>query len=298
MRNKESEVNAGKDDLMSFKALMHWLLFAAYVGLFFTFPLTLLWGTTGLMIGPALAAVFLLLIGFRGSERIASRLRMKRLTRAEAPALFAITAEYSRRLGIPPPHLGIIETPALNAAIFGFSKRDAYLVFTRGALDSLSREQLSTLVCRQLTYLWQGDVYCDSWLSQFLSVIERIALRNRHHSLGSSRKFYSFRVLLRQTLLYPLTLFPALVLKMARDPSSIDLKAVKLSRNPHPFAEAYRRMEALQERIPFQTSFSLRHLFILAPATADPLARVFFGSDSLTTRISALEGLLRTAAAK
>ncbi len=297
MRNKDCEVNGPRElRLMSVKATLNWLLFAAYVGLFFTFPLTLLWGPVGLWVGPGLSILFLTFLRFQGSRRIARRLKMKRLTRAEAPALFAIVQEYSRRLGITAPQLGIIETPALNSALFGFTRQDSHLVFTRGALDTLTREQLSALVCRQLTYLWIGDVYCDSWLSQFLAVIERIATRNRHHGTGAGRKFYSFRVLFRQTLLYPLTLFPALVLKMAKDPALIDLKAAKLGRNPHAFAEAYRRIEALQDRIPFETTFSLRHLFLLGPMTADPLARVFFGSDSLTPRISRLENLVHAAA--
>jgi heat shock protein HtpX len=276
---------------MTLRAWLQWLLFVGYVGLFFAIPLTLLWERVGGLVGLGAAAIFLISLRIGGNRRIQRRLKMKRLTRAEVPLLASIVSEYCRRLSIPVPQLGVLETPALNSAVFGFSRHQASLVVTRGALTTLTRAELSSLVARELVYLWEGDIVCDSWLSQFLSGLDRIAGPGRSRSVGQNRRYYPFRRILRQVLIYPLILFPVYVLRSARRPIEMDLKTVKLTRQPQPLAEALRHLEASQERLPLPTLFSTRHLFLLSPPAQDPLARVFFGTDRFATRIEAVENL-------
>src|SRR4051812_13519881 len=107
---------------MTLRARLHWLLFASYVALFFTLPLTLLWGWSGMKVGGLLALGFLIYLGFRGSDRILARLKAKPLARAEAPILFGLADEYARRLGLPLPRIALIETNAVNTAAFAFSR--------------------------------------------------------------------------------------------------------------------------------------------------------------------------------
>jgi len=230
-------------------------------------------------------------MGFRGRDRIARRLGVKRLTRAEAPQLFSIVEEYCRRLAIPVPQIGVIETPALNSALFGFHRSGAYLVVTRGVLETFSREKLCALVGRQVTNLWQGDFICHSWLSQFLKLLDRVTHPARSRGAVHSRRFYPFKLFLRQVLLYPLTMFPAYVLKVSQNPVQMDHRSAKLTRLPRALGEVLRHLESMQERIPYQSPVSLRHLFILPPTTQDPLARVFFHTPDFSERIEAVSSL-------
>jgi Zn-dependent protease with chaperone function len=268
-----------------------WILFALYLTLFFTFPLALLWDLTGVTLGALLAISFLFLTGYRGTERLAQRLRVAPLGAAEVPTVYAAVEEYCRRLKMDVPRLGIIETPAVNFAALGFSRRHYVLVLTRGALDLLSREELSALIGRQLVGLWYGDFFTESWLSQCLAMIDRVVAPEK--TKGHSRRIYPYKLFLRRGLLYPLTLFPSFLLKGSRDPGDLDMRCIRLTQKPRALAEGLRRLEALRDRIPCQFPFSTRHLFLVPPPSRDPLARLFMASDSMADRIRAVESLQR-----
>src|SRR6476620_4985265 len=95
-------------------ARFRWLMFAAYVFFLCTLPFTLLWGWTGCGIGGLITLVLMISLRWRAESRIAARLNMRRLSPAEAPQVFAIVTELCRRLGMPVPCLGVIDTPSLN----------------------------------------------------------------------------------------------------------------------------------------------------------------------------------------
>jgi Zn-dependent protease with chaperone function len=295
MRNNYGEVKK-KGRGMALRGLLRWTVFAAYLSLFFILPFALIWEIPGIWVGGALALFFLWGMYFKGTSRILSRMGADRVSTAELPHVHTLVAEHSRRLGMSAPRLALIDTPALNFAVLGFSRKASYLVITRGALSSLSREELSAAIGRELAYLWYGDIFCDSWLSQFIAAADKVVgpLRPRDPA-PPHRSFYTFKLFLRQILVYPLSLFPIFVLRGPREPGELDLKAVKIIRDPKAFAEALRRMESLRDRIPFGIPFSCRHLFLLPPTTKDPLTRVFFGETSLAERINGLEKLTHAA---
>ena len=73
-------------------------------------------------------------------------------------------------------------------------------------------------------------------------------------------------------------------------PSCSDDRSMTLRRTNF-LAEAYRKLEALQERYPLTVPFSVRHLFLLPPPTLDPLGRLFFDSEPLLSRIQLLANM-------
>ena len=267
---------------------MGFLLFVLYVVLFVTLPMALLAERVGFFLGFGLAASFLFSLRFHGIDRILRRMQAHRIARSQAPILFAQVHEYARRLQIPVPWVARIESPGVNIAAVAFSPRECCLVITEGALRQLSREELAALVGRQMTYLWQGEVYNATWLGQFLACIDLLVSPGSQHHLLHTRRFYPFKVFIRQILLYPLTLLPAFLLRGTQEPVDLDRKAVRLTRRPHELAEAYRKIEALQERFPLAAPFSVRHLFLLPPPTLDPLGRLFFDAEPLLPRIQSL----------
>lgn len=262
-----------------------WTAFAAYCAMLCS-PLWLLWGKTGLIAVCAIVAAFLMLIRFRGEARIAERLGVRWLPLAEQPALHATVAEYCRRLNVALPTIGILESDAINFAIFGFSYRRSHFVITLGSLERLTRAELSAMLGREISYLWRGDFILESWLSQCLSVLERwLEQKTRSHG----RRSYPYRQFFVQMILYPLILFPFWVLRRPESASEIDLKSVRITRRPKQLGEALRKMEA--QRRWLSVSLSLRHLFCLPPLSEDPLIRVFLGTSSLSARILKIEML-------
>lgn len=277
--------------------LLRFGVFVLYVSCFFVVPLTILWADTGLITGAILAVSFLFGVGYQGTERIARRLKVRQISLAENPSLFGIVEEYCRRLKMPLPNLGVIETPAINVAAFGFSKKSTYLVMTSGAMLSLPRDTLAALVGRQLAYLWHPDIFCESWLSQFLAVMERLLAPATRAKGTLAPRFYPFRLFLKQILLYPLCLLPCYILKARVQPEVLDAQSLQITRLPQGLAEGLRLLQARAERTPFKVVFSARHLFLLPPSPRDPLARIFFGAMELEPRIREVErisGLVAT----
>lgn len=270
---------------------LKWTGFAAYVGLFLAVPLALLWGTQGAGIGLGAAAGLLVWMRAGARRKIASALGAERLSAAEFPQLSHWIAEYCRRLGIQRPALAVIESPAINAAVYGFSRHGATLVLTRGALTNVRRDELAALVGRELTFLWTGDVVNNTWLSAFLGMLEGLVKTPRDASVSSRGRSYPFSLLMKQTLLYPLTLVPTMLLISRRDAGKLDLQSIQLAGKPRALAEVLRYAEAMRSRSPLYASFSTRHLFLLPPPTRDALARVFFRLDPVEPRIVAIESL-------
>lgn len=273
---------------MGWRGRTGFVLFLLYVTLFITLPFALLAERFGFVLGLILSLAFLVSLRYRGLDRILHRMRAERIARAQAPILFAQVTEIARRLQITPPHVARVDSPAINLAVAGFSETESCLIVTRGALTQLGREELEALVGRQMTYLWGGEVSNATWLSQFLACLDGLVSVGFQHHLLHSRRFYPFKVFIRQILLYPLTLLPAFLLRGTQEPDELDRRAVRVTRRPNSLGEAYRKLEALQERYPLAVPFSVRHLFLLPPPTLDPLGRLFFDAEPLLPRIQLL----------
>ncbi len=276
---------------MAWRAWLRWLGFALYTTLFFTIPLAILWGASGLATGTIVALSFLAFLVWRAPERIALRLGAKEMQTAEAPALFSLTREYCRRLQQPVPRLFIVESPALNLALFGHSKRSGYLVITRGALVTLPRECLGALVARELTYLSLGETTLETSLSELLSLIDGFVMPRRRRGGQPPPRFYPFGLFVRQLFLYPFCLIPGFLLRRSHSAQQLDQASVRLSRDAQGLSEGLRWLQARYERVPLSVPFSSRHLFLLPPPATDPLARVFFSDSDLSDRIRSVEKL-------
>jgi heat shock protein HtpX len=278
---------------MTGRAFFRWTLFAAYVALFFVIPFYLVGDLIGLGVGISLWLGFLVFIRWNGVAKITRRLKVSPLTRAHHPALRAIVSEYCRRLKLPEPRVGVMASPAVNLGLFGFNPRDAHLVITQGAIERLSRDQLSSLIGRELCYFKLGESVTETWLCQFLWIFYRLINQPALSRTAPVRKTTTVKLFSKQILFFPLTLFPLLVLKGRRNAELVDNLSLKLTRKPGALSAGFRYLEAMQERIPFPVAFSDRHLFLLPPRNQDPLARVFFQSESFSERIRAIEGLRR-----
>lgn len=270
-------------------ATVRWLLFVGYVFLLCTAPFALLWGPIGFAIGAVATLSLLGVLRHKADRQIAMRLGVRPLSKAEAPHVHAITKELARRLRIPVPRLGVIDTPSLNLAVFGFGTGGYHLALTAGSLQDLGRTELTALIGRQLCWLRTGNVPGESWLSQYFALFDWMARSSDRMAQG--RRFYEFPTFLRKVLFYPLTLYPSFVLSGHREGPALDLRSLRITRNVRALSEGLRRLEAMSERLPLSPDFSTRHLFLYHPAATDGLARVFFGEENFGRRIQAVEAL-------
>jgi heat shock protein HtpX len=246
-----------------------WLAFALYLSVYFVLPLSILGNEWGIAIGASLAVALLISLRWQGTEQLWNRLKLTHLPERERPEIPHMVREYCRRLAIPVPKIGILDSNAYNLAVFGFSRNDAVIVLTKGVL-SLPREQLSALLARATSALWHRDFRVETWLARYLSLFIR------HQERSVPRRFYSTRVFLKQMLLYPLTVVPSFLLRGSLDPETLDLKAAKLCQNPRQLAEALRVLEAARERVPLRVPYAVSRLFLITPPFPEALLELFW----------------------
>jgi heat shock protein HtpX len=79
------------------------------------------------------------------------------VSRKEAPKLYNALENLCISRGIPMPRLQIIETPALNAYAAGLKEGQYVIAVTRGLMETLSDEELESVLGHELTHIRNRD---------------------------------------------------------------------------------------------------------------------------------------------
>ncbi|NDC25945.1 MAG: hypothetical protein EBZ49_17700, partial [Proteobacteria bacterium] len=210
-------------------------LFFAYLGIFFTFPwcfLTIPWAVA---VGFCLTVFFLLFITHQFSLTLLFKLNALPLSEENEPGTFEMVHRFCRDLGITPPKLFESVHAAPNLCVFGLSPNNTYLVVTRGLLNSCSRGELGTLLCRSLIGVSSGQTMASSWLSSFLSFLEK----TQHH--GTSNVLY-------RVFIYPLAFIPLRLLSSIHSDDILDYKTLNVSENPEAFLTSLQLLNSQRSR--------------------------------------------------
>lgn len=169
--------------------------------------------------------------------------------------LLNIVEEMAIASGVPVPPVYLMEKEkGINAFAAGFTPEDAVIGITKGALETLNREELQGVVAHEFSHILNGDMWLDLKLVGFLHGILLIALIGRSILRGSSRSRESKNsggaVLFGLVLLilgYIGVLFGKLIksaVSRQREYLS-DASAVQFTRNPHGLAGALKKIGGL-----------------------------------------------------
>jgi len=246
-------------------------------------------GPSGLA-GLVAAGLVLLTAGMRVSPALILRLYGARpLAVEEAPGLYGILAELSRRAGLErAPRLFYIPTPMINAFTVG-SREEAAVTVTAGLLENLNRRELVGVLAHEIAHVRHNDLrvlgLADlvsratvffSWMGQFLLLV------NLPLWMAAGYNVPWLAVLL---LIFAPTLTALLQLALSRSREfDADLGAVELTGDPRGLASALYKLEA------FQANFLER---ILLPGRRVPepsLLRTHPATEERIRRLLELEG--------
>ncbi len=115
-------------------------------------------GVEGLAFGAGIALAFLLLDPMPGDLLFRHAFGAARLSPAQAPDLFALSAALARRAGLPhPPRLYLIPSPMLQAMAAG-SREAPVIAVTSGLLRALSRRELAAVLAHEVAHIRHGDL--------------------------------------------------------------------------------------------------------------------------------------------
>ena len=177
---------------------------------------------------------------------------------ADEPRLCALVEPLAIAAGIPAPYVGVIDTPAMNAFACGITRTFSVVVFTRGIVDGLDDDELSSVIAHELVHVRNGDSRLIAAANVFL---RNMALLDRL-SGWKPRRYRQVASLLLLPALFPVYLGVALLsylcqrlgfasrllISSARE-FIADAEAVRLTQHPAAFVSALQRIEGNSEML-------------------------------------------------
>ncbi|CAA9309184.1 MAG: Heat shock protein HtpX / FIG017973: domain of unknown function [uncultured Microvirga sp.] len=168
------------------------------------------------------------------------------------PRLVNIVETLAIAAGLPPPKVGLIESPARNAFACGLSPASAVVVVTRGLVDALDDDELSAVIAHEIAHIKNGDIRlmaAANVLMENLALVERKSLMR-----GVGWKTALLVVVMPALLLlfgaagffkrvaFTIARASRLLISSSRE-FVADAEAVRLTHNPAALISALRRIE-------------------------------------------------------
>jgi heat shock protein HtpX len=255
----------------------------------------LLGGTGGLAIGLALGVLFA-----GGSYWFSDKLaigaaRAKPVTRSEAPQLYAIVEDLTRRADMPMPRLYV--SPALqpNAFATGRNEHHAAVCCTQGILQVLDDDELRGVLAHELSHVRNHDILIGSVaaaVAMAILFVSRLALFGALFGGGGGGRDGEGNVFsaLALMILAPIAaMFVQMALSRSREYQA-DQSGAHLLHTGEPLARALEKIEAYVKRVPMNVNpaeatayiinplsgrqVSFASLFSTHPPTAERIARL------------------------
>lgn len=217
-----------------------------------------------------------------GGARVAELLGGERLTlrgadRAER-RLINVVEEMAIASGMPVPAIYVLDDKGINAFAAGHSTSDAVVTVTRGAINTLNRDQLQGVVAHEFSHILNGDMRLNIRLIGVLYGILLLAIIGRGILRGSNRRSGRKKgggqvALLGIGLLligYIGVFFGRLIqAATSRQREYLaDASAVQFTRNPAGMAGALARVKSVGSLIEDHHAQEASHLFFAAGVKA------------------------------
>jgi heat shock protein HtpX len=218
------------------------------------------------------------------------------LDAAAAPELYSIVQELAHEAHIPVPRMYLIDTDTPNAFATGRNPKHAAVAVTRGILRICSREELKGVLGHELSHVINRDILTSSIAATLAGAIMILASWARWGAIfggfgggGDDNRRGGLLELLVMAFLAPLAAsLIQLAVSRTREYQA-DASGAHLTHNPLFLANALRKLEAANERMPMDAGPATAHLFIVNPLSAQGLTRLFSTHPPIEERIRRLE---------
>jgi heat shock protein HtpX len=216
------------------------------------------------------------------------------LDASNAPELYSIVNELAHSAGIPMPRLFLIDSDTPNAFATGRNPHHAAVAVTRGIMRICDREELKGVLGHELSHVINRDILTSSIAATIAGAIMMLATWVRWGAVfGLGRSDDDDRGgalgLIFVAVLAPIAAtMIQLAISRTREYQA-DASGARLTHNPFNLANALRKLEASNERMPLDASPSTAHLFIVNPLSGRGIARLFSTHPPIEERIRRLE---------
>jgi heat shock protein HtpX len=255
-----------------------WLLVAVLAAAF---------GGLGWLIGGRTTALlfgFCSLLGATGVYRFGDRallgmLGARPFALAEDPILRSSADKVASKLGVRPPQLYLIADGFPRLFVVGRGPRSSVIAVSTGALQSLRREELESLIAHELAHVRRRDVLVQTFVVLFAATLVDLS---RVGGFLSRALLFVFAPIAAA--------FVHLLLSAKRELQADEL-AIAAAGNANDLADGLLRLDRAAELIDFAASPATEPLYAVDPFEAEGIARMFKTHPPLEDRVRRLREL-------
>jgi heat shock protein HtpX len=271
------------------------ILLGALTGL-----LMLIGGLVGGRHGVEIALIFAVVMNFFSywfsDKMVLAAYRAKPIDSTSAPEVFSIVQELAHQAHIPMPRLYMIDSDTPNAFATGRNPNHAAVAVTRGIMRICSRDELKGVLAHELSHVINRDILTSSIAATLAGAVMMLGTFARWGAIfgglgGRSDDDERGGIfgLLAAAILAPIAAsLIQLAISRTREYQA-DASGAKLTHNPLYLANALRKLETSNERMPLDAGPATAHLFIVNPLSAQGMSRLFSTHPPIEERIRRLE---------
>jgi heat shock protein HtpX len=231
------------------------------------------------------------------SDKIVLKMyRAQEVTQQQAPELYEMVQELSRRAGLPMPKVCVMPNQAPNAFATGRNPRHAVVAVTEGLLSIMDREEVMGVLAHEMAHVRNRDILIGSIAATMAGAIMILGYMARFFAFfgGAGRDDDEGGLgiigLLVMSILAPIA---ALIIQMTISRSReylADASGAGFVGHPEGLARALEKLGHYSKRLPMNANPSTAHMFIVNPLSGRSLMSLFSTHPPLEERIARLRG--------
>ncbi len=273
-----------------------WLLMTAFFGLIVIigFVMSVVFHNSAILIFATLFAVGSSIWSYWFSDKMVLKMtNAKEISRNNLKDLYEIVDNLAITAGLPTPKIYVIDDMALNAFATGRNPSHGVIVFTRGLLEKLNKEEIRGVAAHEMSHIGNRDILVGTIAVIFTSMIA-LASRFMFFSNSDSREGGGALMMLLSIALLVLAPLAATMLRLAisrKREFLADASGALLTRYPEGLASALEKISADPNPV-MSASNTTAHLFIANPLKGKNMMKFFMTHPPVKERIARLRGSL------
>lgn len=272
-----------------------WLLMITFLGLLIAigYVLSVVFDNVGILFFASIFAVGTSVWSYWFSDKaVLNMTGAKEVSRANLKELYETVDNLAITAGLPTPKIYVIDDMALNAFATGRNPEHGVIVFTRGLLERLNKEEIRGVAAHEMSHIGNRDILIGTVAVIFTSIIAMIS-RVMFFGGDSRDKGPIFAIIGIVLLLVAPLVATILRLAISRKREFLaDASGAMLTRYPEGLASALEKISA-DARPVATASDTTAHLFIANPLKgAKSISTFFMTHPPVEERIARLRGSL------
>jgi heat shock protein HtpX len=247
-----------------------------------------LFGRGGLIFAIIFVGIMNFVSYFYSDKIVLMMYRAKQVSKKEAPKLYGICEELSKKVGVPMPKVYIIPDKSANAFACGRSPSHSAVAATEGILEILDEDELRGVMAHEFAHIKNRDTLISTVAGTIAGVISYASNMMLWSSM-SNRENRNPVILIVMAILAPIL---AMIIQLAISRSReylADASGAKYIKDGNSLASALNKLHSTNTRRPMQLgNQGTAHLFIANPFSGSAMMALLSTHPPMHERIKRL----------